>query len=124
MPCEHRVSKSPRAVTNETANRSTSSRTVTCPFCSISSSILRRRCSAKRRESLLVIIKLEPLGGVVLSSASAFSFIHPFKENKRKRQKIGDFSSWLSRKQPQRRVRASSRVLCRVLCYPRLNIGR
>src|ERR1700740_1251056 len=97
MPCEHRASKSARAVTDETENRSTSSRTVICPFCSISSRILRRRCSAKRRESLPVIIKVGSLAGGVLSSGFAFPYLYtPFKENKRKPRRMGDFLSELA----------------------------
>src|ERR1700686_2514426 len=97
MPCEHRASRSPRAVTDETENRSTSSRTVICPFCSISSRILRRRCSAKRRESLLVVIRVGSLAGEYIPLG-----LHPrilyaaFMENKRKRRTIGHFSSELT----------------------------
>src|SRR5215831_916695 len=48
---EQSASRSPRAVTAETENRWANSRTVICPFCSMSSNILRLRCSDNRRES-------------------------------------------------------------------------
>src|SRR5450432_1912106 len=104
MLCAHRASKSPRAVTDETENRSTNSRTVTCPFCSMSSRILRRRCSARGRESLPVIIKVESLAaGVGRYGLALPYFIHP-KENKRKSPQKEDFPFKLVENEPLKRV--------------------
>jgi hypothetical protein len=58
IPCDDRTSRSARAVTAEIENLSTRSPTVIWPFCSIRSAILRRRCSANKRESLPLLIRL------------------------------------------------------------------